>query len=176
MRHRKKTVKLGRTAAHRDALLASLASNLIKYRRIQTTVAKAKAARSFTEKLVTLGKRGTLAARRLAAARLQVRGPGAAVSGDQDALKRWHKHADILRMLFEDIASAFKDRSGGYTRIVRLARRGSDSSEMALLEWVNYIPEPPRKKTEKKGSAKAAAGNVEAPVGKKEKQAEPAGK
>jgi len=169
MRHRKHTIKLGRTAAHRNALLAGLAANLIKYRRIRTTVAKAKAARPFVEKLVTLGKRGTLAARRLAAARLQVRGPGAQISGDQDALARWHRHRDILRMLFEEIAAAFKDRPGGYTRIVRLERRGSDSSEMALLEWVNYIPEPPRKKGEGKDKTKAAK-----PAAAKEKKAEPA--
>ncbi len=172
MRHRKKTLKLGRTAAHRDALLASLAANLIKYRRIRTTVAKAKAARPFVEKLVTLGKRGTLATRRMAAARLQVRGPGAQISGDKDALQRWHKQRDVLRMLFEDIAPAFKDRQGGYTRIIRLERRGSDSSEMALLEWVNYVPEAPRQK--KKGKDKAAAG--QAAAAPKEKKAEPAKK
>ena len=174
MRHRKKTLKLGRTAAHRDALLASLAANLIKYRRIRTTVAKAKAARPFVEKLVTLGKRGTLATRRTAAARLQVRGPGAQISGDKDALLRWHKHADILRMLFEDIAPAFKDRPGGYTRIVRLERRGSDSSEMALLEWVNYVPEPPRNKEKRKDKGNAAASQTAG--ASKEKKAEPAKK
>ena len=172
MRHRKKTLKLGRTAAHRDALLASLAANLIKYRRIRTTVAKAKAARPFVEKLVTLGKRGTLATRRTAAARLQVRGPGAQISGDKAALLRWHKQQDVLRMLFEEIAPAFKDRQGGYTRIIRLERRGSDSSEMALLEWVNYVPVPPRKKEQAKAKAKAAAG--QAAAAPKEKKAEPA--
>ncbi|MAI20104.1 MAG: 50S ribosomal protein L17 [Kiritimatiellaceae bacterium] len=116
MRHRKKTVKLGRTSAHRNELLANLVCGLIEHRRIKTTVAKAKAARSLAEKMVTLGKKGTLAARRQAIAVLK-----------QEAL---------VRVLFDEIAPGFEDRAGGYTRIMRLGRRMSDSSEMVLLEWV----------------------------------------
>ena len=149
MRHRKKTIKLGRTAAHRDALLASLVCNLIAAGRIQTTVSKAKAARSFAEKMVTLGKRNTLATRRLAVARLR-------------------QPARVAK-LFSAIAPAFKDRAGGYTRILRLSRRASDSSEMALLEWVNFIPEPPRpKKKDEKG--KTAAAKTEPAAAKAEKK------
>ena len=114
MRHRKKTVKLGRTSAHRNELLANLVCGLIEHRRIKTTVAKAKAARSLAEKMVTLGKKGTLAARRQAIAVLK-----------QEAL---------VRVLFDEIAPGFEDRAGGYTRIMRLGRRMSDSSEMVLLE------------------------------------------
>ena len=116
MRHRKKTVKLGRTSAHRNELLANLVCGQIEHRRIKTTVAKAKAARSLAEKMVTLGKKGTLAARRQAIAVLK-----------QEAL---------VRVLFDEIAPGFEDRAGGYTRIMRLGRRMSDSSEMVLLEWV----------------------------------------
>ena len=116
MRHRKKTVKLGRTSAHRNELLANLVCGLIEHRRIKTAVAKAKAARSLAEKMVTLGKKGTLAARRQAIAVLK-----------QEAL---------VRVLFDEIAPGFEDRAGGYTRIMRLGRRMSDSSEMVLLEWV----------------------------------------
>ena len=116
MRHRKKTVKLGRTSAHRNELLANLVCGLIEHRRIKTTVAKAKAARSLAEKMVTLGKKGTLAARRQAIATL--------------------KQEELVRVLFDDIAPSFESRSGGYTRILKLGRRISDSSEMVLLEWV----------------------------------------
>ena len=116
MRHRKKTVKLGRTSAHRNELLANLVCGLIEHRRIKTTVAKAKAARSLAEKMVTLGKKGTLAARRQAIATL--------------------KQECLVRVLFDEITPGFESRSGGYTRILKLGRRMSDSSEMVLLEWV----------------------------------------
>ena len=116
MRHRKKTVKLGRTSAHRNELLANLVCGLIEHRRIKTTVAKAKAARSLAEKMVTLGKKGTLAARRQAIATL--------------------KQEELVRVLFDEVAPGFIGRDGGYTRILKLGRRISDSSEMVLLEWV----------------------------------------
>ncbi len=116
MRHRKKTVKLGRTSAHRNELLANLVCGLIEHRRIKTAVAKAKAARSLAEKMVTLGKKGTLAARRQAIATLKQEG--------------------LVRVLFDEITPGFESRSGGYTRILKLGRRMSDSSEMVLLEWV----------------------------------------
>jgi len=119
MRHRKKTVKLGRTSAHRNELLANLVCGLIEHRRIKTTLAKAKAARVLAEKMITLGKKGTLAARRQAIATL--------------------KQEQLVRVLFDEIAPGFKDRSGGYTRILKLGRRISDSSQMALLEWVEAI-------------------------------------
>ena len=119
MRHRKKTVKLGRTSAHRNELLANLVCGLIEHRRIKTTLAKAKAARVLAEKMITLGKKGTLASRRQAIATL--------------------KQEQLVRVLFDEIAPGFKDRSGGYTRILKLGRRISDSSQMALLEWVEVI-------------------------------------
>ena len=119
MRHRKKTVKLGRTSAHRNELLANLVCGLIEHRRIKTTLAKAKAARVLAEKMITLGKKGTLASRRQAIATL--------------------KQERLVRVLFDEIAPGFKDRSGGYTRILKLGRRISDSSQMALLEWVEVI-------------------------------------
>jgi large subunit ribosomal protein L17 len=156
MRHRKKTIKLGRTSAHREALLASLATNLIKHGRISTTISKAKAVRPFVEKLVTLAKRDTLAARRIVASRLKAGGPGAEISSDKKALEQWHKQHDVLRKLFAEIAPVFKERQGGYTRILRLATRSSDGAEVALIEWVNYIPQAPKAKPEDNGKAKAA--------------------
>lgn len=154
MRHRKNTVKLGRSTAHRDAMLAAQVTSLIRYGRIRTTLQKAKASRRLAERCVTFGKRGTLAARRLAATALRTRGPGAGVGGDE--LKRWHEQSNVLRKLFDVIAPSFKDRQGGYTRITKLGVRRSDSSEMAVLEWTNYMPPAPRVKAEDKAVAKPA--------------------
>ena len=133
MRHRNKTIKLGRTSEHRDALLSSLVCNLIKVRRITTTVMKAKAARSLAERMVTLAKRNTLHTRRRAVSIL--------------------RQPDVVHDLFESIGPAFKDRAGGYTRIMKMGKRASDSSEMAILEWVNFVPQPPKKKEKKGGEA-----------------------
>src|SRR5712672_2143111 len=117
MRHRKRTAKLGRTSSHRNAMLANLVCSLIKHKRITTSLAKAKAARSVAEKMVTLGKSGTLHDRRLAAARLH--------------------QEDAVKILFNEIAPAAKERRGGYTRIVRLDQRQGDAGQLALLEWVD---------------------------------------
>lgn len=121
MRHLKRTVKLGRTSEHRNRMLASLVCSLIKHRRITTTLAKAKAARPMAEKMVTLAKRGTLHARRLALARL-------------------YQDKEALRILFRDIAPLHKTRPGGYTRILKLMhpRRG-DAAPMAILEFVEAM-------------------------------------
>ncbi len=143
MRHRKKTVKLGRTTAHRDAMLANQVCSLIEHHRIKTTLAKAKAVRPLAEKMVTLGKRGDLHARRLAAGEL----------GQKDAVKK----------LFSEIAPRAAARKGGYTRIIKLGPRASDSAPMAYIEWVDTVvveevavtPEPAaKKKAEKKPAAK----------------------
>jgi large subunit ribosomal protein L17 len=117
MRHRKKTVKLGRSNTHRDALLANQVCSLIEHKRIKTTLAKAKAVRPLAEKMVTLGKRGDLHARRLAAGYL----------GQKDAVKK----------LFAEVAPRAATRKGGYTRIIKLGQRMSDSAPMAYIEWVD---------------------------------------
>ena len=118
MRHLKRTAKLGRTGQHRNAMLANLVCSLIKHKRVTTTLAKAKAARSVAEKMVTLGKSGTLHDRRLAVARLH--------------------QEDAVKILFTEIAPAQKERRGGYTRIYRLNQRQGDSSQKAILEWVDF--------------------------------------
>jgi large subunit ribosomal protein L17 len=137
MRHRKRTAKLGRQFEHRNAMLANLVCSLIKHRRIQTTLAKAKAARSVAEKMVTLGKNGSIHDRRLAASRLH--------------------QEDAVRILFNEIAPTQKERNGGYTRIIRLNQRQGDAAELAILEWVDVPvaePEaPPAEKEEKKPEA-----------------------
>ncbi len=117
MRHLKRTAKLGRTGQHRNAMLANLVCSLIKHKRVTTTLAKAKAARSVAEKMVTLGKGGTLHDRRLAAARLH--------------------QEDAVKLLFNEIAPAQKERRGGYTRIIKLNQRQGDAGQKAMLEWVD---------------------------------------
>src|SRR5438445_7174904 len=140
MRHLKRTAKLGRTGQHRNPMLSNLVCSLIKHKRVTTTLAKAKAARSVAEKVVTLGKRGTLHARRLAAARLHAVGPARDLSKAER--QKWRTHEDVLRILFDDIAPAFQERQGGYTRIVRLEQRPGDSAQKAILEWVDTIAAP----------------------------------
>jgi large subunit ribosomal protein L17 len=117
MRHQKKTIKLGRTAEHRKALLANQVCSLIEHERIQTTVAKAKAVRPLAEKMVTLGKKNSLHARRTALSVL--------------------RRKNSVRKLFEDIAPRSAGRKGGYTRIIRLGLRKSDAAPLALIEWVD---------------------------------------
>jgi large subunit ribosomal protein L17 len=123
MRHLKRTAKLGRTSEHRNAMLANLVCSLIEHKRVTTTLAKAKAARSVAEKMVTLGKKGTQHHRRLAAARLH--------------------QEDAARILFKEIAPAFKDRRSGYTRIIKLEQRQGDAAQRAILEWVDTVVEAP---------------------------------
>jgi large subunit ribosomal protein L17 len=117
MRHQKNTVRLGRKAEHRKALLANQVCSLIEHRRIKTTLAKAKAVRPLAERMVTLGKDGSIHARRTAFATL--------------------RHKDAVKKLFDEIAPASGERNGGYTRIIRLGQRQSDSAFMALIEWVD---------------------------------------
>jgi large subunit ribosomal protein L17 len=159
MRHLRRTAKLGRQFEHRNAMLANMVCSLIKHKRITTTLAKAKAARSVAEKIVTLGKKGTLHARRLAAARLHTHGPTVQLTKAEK--QKWRAQEDIIRILFEDIAPAFKSRVGGYTRIVKLEQRPGDSAPKAILEWVDEVvstapaPEPKQAEgDEKKAAAK----------------------
>ena len=121
MRHHRAGKKLGRDSAHRKSLYANLACALVG--RIKTTVTKAKAVKPFAEQMITLGKRGDLAARRQAIAELR----------SQDAV---HK-------LFAEVAPRFAERPGGYTRIIKIGPRQGDAAEMAYLELVDYEPARP---------------------------------
>jgi large subunit ribosomal protein L17 len=158
MRHQKNTVRLGRKAAHRKALLANQVCSLIEHRRIKTTLAKAKAVRPLAERMVTLGKNGSIHARRMAFAAL--------------------RHKDAVKELFDEIAPASAERNGGYTRIIRLGQRPSDSASMALIEWVDAVAaveeKPAEQKKPKKKEAKAEP-KQEAKT-KESKQEEPATK
>src|SRR5205814_457910 len=132
MRHQKKTIKLGRTAEHRKALLANQVCSLIEHQRIKTTLAKAKAVRPLAEKMVTLGKNGSLHARRTALGTL--------------------RQKDAVKKLFGEIAPRSTNRNGGYTRIVRLGQRKSDSASMAFIEWVDAAEAAEEKTAEEKAT------------------------
>ena len=136
MRHRKLTIKLGRTAAHRDAMLANMVCSFIVHQRITTTLAKAKAARRIAEKMVTLGKQNTLHARRRALSIL--------------------KDKAAVGTLFTDVAPRYADRAGGYTRVLKLPPRQGDAAPRAILEWVGEAPAPaaskPRRSRERRAT------------------------
>jgi large subunit ribosomal protein L17 len=117
MRHQQKRYQLSRSASHRKALLNNLCREVIEHERIKTTHVKAKAARPEVEKLITLAKRGDLHARR-------------------QALSTLGHDKYIVHKLFEEVAPRYSGRSGGYTRILKLGPRRSDSTEMAFLELV----------------------------------------
>jgi large subunit ribosomal protein L17 len=159
MRHQKKTVKLGRTAEHRKALLANQVCSLIEHQRIKTTLAKAKAVRPLAERMVTLGKNASIHARRTALATLR------------------QKRA--VKKLFDDIAPRSAERNGGYTRIVKLGQRKSDSAPMAFIEWVDFAEvveeKPAKEKKPKRKDAEAKPKKVE-PEAVTPKEEEPAAK
>ena len=136
MRHQRTGKKLGRDSAHRRALYASLAGALIEHGRIKTTVTKAKAVKPIAEKMITLGRRGDLHARRQATAFLGSK--------------------EIVHRLFTDVAPKFTDRPGGYARIVKLGPRVGDSAEMAYLELVDE-PVAARQRPARRDAAPVAA-------------------
>src|SRR3954468_19265212 len=156
MRHQNNTIKLGRTADHRRALLANQVCALIEHQRIKTTLAKAKAVRPLAERMVTLGKNGSIHARRRALAVL--------------------RQKDIVKKLFDDIAQRSAERNGGYTRIVKLGARKSDSGRMAFIEWVDaeYIAEEkPKKEKKAKGKDPEAESDEMTPEAEHATQEEP---
>lgn len=119
MRHRKHHGSLGLVSGHRRALMANLAASLLTHGRIETTEAKARAVRPYVEKLITLGKRGDLHARRQALAKLRYR--------------------PIVDRLFGDIAVACSDRVGGYTRMIKTGFRVGDAAPMAVIELIDEV-------------------------------------
>jgi len=125
MRHGKKGRKLGRKKSHREAMLANMAASLFKHKQIRTTDAKAKEARKVAEKLITLGKRGDLHARRQALKILPTK--------------------DDVNNLFHEIAPQYDNRNGGYTRIIKLGRRQGDAAPVSILELVEFQRELKKK-------------------------------
>src|SRR5207245_8263902 len=121
MRHHRTGKKLGRDSAHRKALYANLTSSLIEHGRIRTTETKAKAVRPYAEKMITLGRDGSIHARRQALAFLRTQ--------------------EVVHQLFSEVAPRFRDRPGGYTRVVKIGPRQGDAAPMAYLELVDFVPE-----------------------------------
>jgi large subunit ribosomal protein L17 len=144
MRHQRAGKKLGRDAAHRKALYANLAGALIEHGRIKTTVTKAKAVKPLAEQMITLGRRGDLHARRQAVAFLRSK--------------------DVVHHLFAEVAPRFRDRPGGYTRIVKIGPRPGDAAEMAYLELVGEEVEvTPRRRRERAAAEPVPATATEEP-------------
>lgn len=147
MRHLKSGRKLGRTASHRKATMANLAAAIIEHKSIITTTPKAKEARSVVERLITFAKRGDLAARRQAL--------------------RTIRNKELVKELFEEIAPKYKDRPGGYTRVIKIGMRRGDNAPMAVFEFVGYEGaqaqkiEKARQKREQKAKAEDVAEEAE---------------
>lgn len=148
MRHGKKVNHLGRTDSHRKAMLANMATSLIKHKRITTTLAKAKALRQYVEPLITKSKNDTTHSRRTVFAYL--------------------KDKDAVSILFREVSEKVANRPGGYTRIIKLENRLGDNAEMAFIELVDYnevygkTAQTEKKTTRRRGGAKKKA--TEAPV------------
>lgn len=146
MRHGKKVAHLGRTNTHRKAMLANMASSLIEHKRINTTVARAKALKTFIEPLITRAKEDTTHNRRIAFRSLR------------------NKYA--VTELFRTVSEKVGDRPGGYTRIIKLGNRLGDNADMALIELVDfnevYETAKPKKKSRRRGGKKAATAPKEA--------------
>jgi large subunit ribosomal protein L17 len=142
MRHRTATFKINRSSAHVRALLANAVCSLIEHRQIRTTLVRAKRIRQVAEQMVTFGKRGTLHARRLAIARIH--------------------QPDKVKILFDEIAPSFKERQGGYTRIVKLGKRIGDATEMCILSFVESDAEVAAAKKAEAEAAAAAPAPAEA--------------
>jgi len=141
MRHGKKINHLGRKTAHRKSMLANMACSLIEHKRINTTVAKAKALKQFVEPLVTKSKEDTTHNRRLVFAKL--------------------RQKDSVTELFRDVAAKIGDRPGGYTRIIKLGNRLGDNADMAMIELVDYnelynLTKPEKKKSTRRAGKKKA--------------------
>ena len=144
MRHGKKFNHLGRQTAHRKAMLANMACSLIEHKRINTTVAKAKALKQFVEPMITKSKSDTTHNRRIVMSKL--------------------RQKDVVAELFRDVAPKIGDRPGGYTRIIKLGNRLGDNADMAMIELVDYnelynAGKAPKKTTRRsrRGGSKAAA-------------------
>ncbi len=134
MRHGKSGSKLGRTSSHRKAMLRNMVTSFLKYEKIRTTDVKAKELKQVAEKMITLGKRGDLHARRQALA--FVRDP------------------EVVGKLFSDLSARFRDRAGGYTRIVKMGYRTGDNAPLSVIELIGLVPKEKQKAKKKTAAAK----------------------
>jgi large subunit ribosomal protein L17 len=125
MRHRKSGRKLGRTSSHREAMLRNMVTSLLKYEKITTTDAKAKELRKVAEKMITLGKRGDLHARRQALSFVRDR--------------------EIVGKLFDELSARYRDWTGGYTRIVKMGNRAGDNAPVSIIEFIQEAGQDQKK-------------------------------
>jgi len=137
MRHRVRAGALGRSSSHRLAMYRNLVTSLLEHERVETTDAKAKGVRSLAERMITLGKRGDLHARRRALRVIRSR--------------------EVTAKVFDDLAERFRDRPGGYTRIIKLRSRFGDGAPMSIIELVAQAGKKPKQAAAKKGKASAKA-------------------
>jgi large subunit ribosomal protein L17 len=159
MKHRMHTRHLGRSSPHRKALMRNMVTSLLEHERIETTDAKAKELRRVADRMITLGKRGTLHARRRALRTIRSR--------------------DIAAKLFDSLALRYRDRAGGYTRILKLGHRAGDAAPISIIELVDretVAAAPKRGKAAKPAPAKKGAAAEKAPAAAKAKAAKPAAK
>ena len=132
MRHRKRHGKLGRTSAHRKAMLRNLVTSLLDRERIETTDAKAKELRRVADRMITLGKRGSLHARRRALSVIRSK--------------------EVTAKVFDELADRFRERPGGYTRVLKARWRTGDAAPMSIIELVEAAPAEASKRTDKKAA------------------------
>ena len=125
MRHRKSGRKLGRTSSHREAMLRNMVTSLLKYEKITTTDAKAKELRKVAEKMITLGKRGDLHARRQALSFVRDR--------------------EVVGKLFDELSARYRDWTGGYTRIVKMGNRAGDNAPVSIIEFIQEAGQDQKK-------------------------------
>jgi large subunit ribosomal protein L17 len=152
MRHRRRVKHFSRKQGARKALIRGLVESLVEHGRIKTTVDKAKEARRHVERAITLGKKGTVAARRLILAR--------------------YPQVEIMNTIVNDLSVRFKERNGGYTRIIKLGKRPGDMAEMAFIEFVDFdfagksaeVAKAPAQKKESAGKVKKAVYRTERKV------------
>ncbi len=126
MRHRNTGRKLGRTSSHREAMLRNMVTSLLKYEKITTTDAKAKELRKVAEKMITLGKRGDLHARRQALS--------------------FVRDKEIVAKLFDELSTRYRDYTGGYTRIMKMGNRTGDNAPMSIIEFIREADQEQTKK------------------------------
>jgi len=141
MRHQNKTIKLGRNSSHRRCLFANMLKSLIVHGKIKTTLAKAKALKSYADKVITLAKKNTLASRRQAVQKLMIRynrlTPKEMRSAKEGKTNAFNDDRNVMKVLFGTLRERFESRAGGYTRIVKYKNRVGDSAQTCIIEYLS---------------------------------------
>ena len=140
MRHAKKTCKLGRTGAHKRAMFSNMLKSLIEHEKIKTTTTKAKELKRHADKMITLAKKDTLASKRLASGYLRIRynslTPREKKLAKEGDISSYNIDRKVISKLFTDLKDRYKDRNGGYTRLVKMHARIGDGAEKCIVEYI----------------------------------------